>query len=331
MKKNPVVSIIIPLYVIEDRFFRDLKKFKTLNYPDYEIIVVSDKKVEIPARGWSSSGRKDPRVKLVLTGEERTGPAEKRDIGIKHAKGEICAFIDDDAYPHPDWLKNAVPHFQDKRIAAVGGPGITPPEDGFWAQITGLVYSSFFTGGFARHRFVPKKRRFVVDYPAYNLLVRKEVLEEVGGYGNYFYGGEDTFLCLKIVKAGYKILYNPKVIAYHHRRPLFFGYLRQIANVGKHRGYFAKKFPETSRTPAYFIPSVLTLGFFGGFVGSLLDQQIRHIYLLLITFFLLLGFVSVIRRTDPLRALLVAVGIILTHLTYGTAFIKGLLTPNLTR
>lgn len=321
MKKHSVVSIIIPLYVIEPRFFEDLKRFKNINYSDYEIIVVADRKVKID----------DPSVRVFLTGRKRTGPAEKRDLAIKHATGEICAFIDDDAYPDRDWIKNAFPHFKDPKIAAVGGPGLTPPEDGFWAQVTGIIYKSHFCGGRTQHRFVKAKRHFVNDYPAYNLLVRKNVLKEVGGYGSYFYGGEDTFLCLKIIKNGWKILYDPEVVVYHHRRPLFLPYFKQIANVGKHRGFFAKKYPETSRQPVYFYPTILTSGFLILLLYSLFSLQIRMLFLSLSAFFYLIAVLSVIKKATFLQALLAGLGIILTHLTYGTFFIKGLLIRKLTR
>lgn len=321
MKKHPRVSIIIPLYVIESRFFKDLKWFKELNYPNYEIIVVADRKVKID----------DPPVEFFLTGRKKTGPAEKRDLAIRYATGEICAFIDDDAYPDRDWIKNAVAHFKDPKIAAVGGPGLTPPEDKFWAQVTGVVYKSYFCGGSTQHRFVKARKRFVNDYPAYNLLVRKDVLKEVGGYDNYFYGGEDTFLCFKIVKKGWKILYDPEVVVYHHRRPLFTPYLMQIANVGVHRGYFAKKFPETSRQPVYFYPSILTLGFLIFLLWSLFSFQIRVLFLPLLALFYLLAVLSVVKKAPFLQTIIAGLGIILTHLTYGVFFIKGLLTKKLTR
>ncbi len=321
MKKHPKVSIIIPLYVISPRFFKDLKKFQELNYPNYEIIVVSDKKVEI----------KDPKVKFILTGKKRTGPAEKRDIAIEKAGGQICAFIDDDAYPKKDWLKNAIIHFQHPQIAAVGGPGVTPKEDGYWEQMTGLVYSSFFCGGHAQHRFVQRPAQLVADFPAYNLLVRRKVLKSIGGYGTHFYGGEDTFLCLKIIKEGYKIMYDPKVVVYHHRRPLFVPYLNQIANIGKHRGYFARCFPETSRSLSYMTPSLLALGFFGGLVLSLFFPILRLFYFAALALFFLLAGASVIRKTSLVNALIVAAAIITTHLVYGINFIKGFLTRNLVR
>jgi GT2 family glycosyltransferase len=319
MKTYPKVSIIVPLYVMVPRFLEDLKRFSKLNYSHYEIIVVSDKKFRIET----------PKVKFLLTGKKRTGPAEKRDIAIKKATGEICAFIDDDAYPHRDWLKNAVVHFQNNQIAAVSGPGLTPPEDKYWEQVTGLVYSSFFCGGFAQYRFVKGKMKFVEDYPAYNLIVRKDVLKKIGGYGNHFYGGEDTFLCLKIIKRGYKIIYDPEVDVFHHRRALFLPYLKQIANIGLHRGYFAKKYPETSRKVFYFFPSLVMLIFFLLLAGSFVSWKILFTFIILISFSLVVFVLSVIEMTDIYTSLIVSFGIISTHIVYGYAFIKGLLTNDL--
>ncbi|MEK7169200.1 MAG: glycosyltransferase [Patescibacteria group bacterium] len=326
MSKVPKVSIIIPLYVDTPRFYRDLKKIIKLDYPSYEIIIVTDnvlsgKKIDIDRIN----------AKVILTGKNITGPAEKRDIAIQQAKGEICAFIDDDAYPDVNWLKHAIVHFQHPQIVAVGGPGITPKEDNYWEQLTGLVYGSFFCGGHAQHRFIKKDAMFVVDYPAYNLIVRKDVLMKVGGYGTHFYGGEDTFLCLKLIKGGHRILYDPEVVVYHHRRALFVPYLKQIANIGMHRGYFAKVFPETSFQINYFIPSILTVGFFAGIVLSFFNRYIAHTYLILLLFFISVSSFSVIRKTDFKKSFIVAIGIILTHITYGIFFIKGLLTKELLR
>lgn len=321
MQKQPKISIIIPLYIINERFFKDLKKFNKLNYENYEILIVCDKFIKIS----------NPKTKIILTGKNRTGPAEKRDIAIKIAKGKICAFIDDDAYPDKNWLVNSIIHFKHPEIAAVGGPGITPKEDKYWEQLTGLVYGSFFCAGRAQYRFIKRKMQFVDDYPAYNLLVRKKVLQEVDGYGSHFYGGEDTFLCLKIVKKGYKIIYDPEVIVYHHRRSLFVPYLKQIANIGRHRGYFAKKFPETSRRFDYFLPSILALGLFIMPLLSYFNIIFLILYLVLILFFTILAMFSVRLETNLINAFLVALGIICTHISYGFNFIVGLLKKELER
>jgi hypothetical protein len=58
MTTVPRVSIIIPLHVNGDRFRSDLARFERLDYPDYEILLVTDRPVDIAA----------PRLRTILTG-----------------------------------------------------------------------------------------------------------------------------------------------------------------------------------------------------------------------------------------------------------------------
>lgn len=324
MRWQPLVSIIIPLYVISERFFKDFQKFSKLKYNNFEIIVVCDKNVSLLNIG--------EKVKLLLTHQTHTGPAEKRDLAIKIAEGEICAFIDDDAYPHPDWVKNAVKWFASPNIVAVGGPGLTPPEDLYWQKIGGLILMSYFGSGGLRSRFYPGGRYFVKDHPAYNLFVRTDVLKKVGGWGSTFYGGEDTFLCMKLIQYG-DIISTEDVIVYHHRRSFPTAHLKQIAGVGFHRGYFFKRFPETSRKIIYLLPSILTIGFFSGTAVSIKEPNTFLIpFLSVFSIIFLLGFVSVLRyKADFMTAFIATIGIILTHIVYGFFFVKGLFTKYLNR
>jgi cellulose synthase/poly-beta-1,6-N-acetylglucosamine synthase-like glycosyltransferase len=325
MTKTPLVSIIIPLYVICNRFFEDFKKFDSLKYPHIEIIVVCDKKVSLPKLKRS--------IKFILTNKKHTGPAEKRDLALKYVKGDICAFIDDDAYPRDNWIKEAIKHFKKRDIVAVGGPGVTPPNDSFLEKIGGYIIESYLCSGGIQYRFYQTGAKiFVNDYPAYNLFVRTSVLKKVGGYGSTFYGGEDTLLCMKLIKYG-SILYDSNVVVYHHRRKFPIASLKQIAGVGLHRGYFFMRYPETSRRLIYLIPITLTIGFLGGIVISLINPKLFLFpFLLNILFFLVLGLVSVLRhRVNVISSAIAGIGIMLTHITYGVFFVKGLLTRHLDR
>ncbi|MBZ9578184.1 glycosyltransferase [Patescibacteria group bacterium] len=317
-----MISIIIPLFVISERFFNNLKHFFELDYPNYEVIIVCDKEVE--------RTKSNKKVKFLITGKDKTSPAEKRDFALPHCKGDICAFIDDDAYPHKNWLRNAVKHFKNPAIAAVGGPGITPQEDSFWQKASGAVYESRLGSGGIRYRFKPLKLQEVNDYPAYNLLIRRSILKRIGGFNSTFYGGEDTKVCLNIIKNGEKIIYDPSVIVYHHRRSLFKQHLKQIKNVGIHRGYFAKKFPETSLRAIYFIPSIATTAFIVFFLLSLIFRLATYIFLISLFTIWAIGAVWVMAEGNKfLLASVTSLGIILTHLTYGISFIKGIIIKNL--
>ena len=91
------------------------------------------------------------------------------------------------------------------------------------------------------------------------LFVRKSVLDSIGGYRTDFWPGEDTLLCKDIVDNWKRIVYDPWVVVYHHRRPLFLPHLRQLGRYAFHRGYFCKRFPSNSLKLSYFVPSAFTV------------------------------------------------------------------------
>ncbi len=266
-------------------------------------------------------------IAIIPTGS--VTPAKKRDLGVTHAKGEILAFLDDDAYPDKNWLVNAVRHFQDSKVAAVAGPAVTPTTDSIKQRASGEVYSSFLVSGSYAYRYFPNRQREVDDYPSCNFLVRKSVMEEIGGFNTNFWPGEDTKLCLEITKKLHKkITYDPKVLVFHHRRPLFIPHLKQIASYALHRGYFVKKYPETSLRVAYFIPSVFLAALVIGAVFSLFFPALINIYIAGLLCYFVLVLLEAIRK-NPRLIFYVFLGIILTHLTYGAYFIKGLFRKRL--
>ena len=313
MNKEPFVSIIVPVVRWNNNLKECIQHCIQLDYPDYEVIVLPDE----PFKYHESS-----RVEVLPTGA--LGPAAKRNIGIREAHGELVAFIDDDTYPARDWLKNAVSYFGDETVAAVGGPAVTPPGDDVWQQASGAVYSSFLGGGGYRYRYIPLKKRLVDDYPSCNFVVRKNVLTEIGGFRTNFWPGEDTALCLDIVKKlKQKIIYDPGVLIYHHRRALFGPHLAQIQAYACHRGYFAKRFPGTSLKLSYFIPSIFVLFLILGWIINI------YLYFGIIILYLVMAFASVVNLKTYRLKVLTFLGIISTHLVYGVWFIKGIFSRRL--
>jgi len=309
------VSVIIPLYILNERFRSNLIRLLDLDYPNFEIIVVHDKGISFQHEG----------IRTVNTNKDKTSPAEKRDLALKEVEGEICAFIDDDAYPAKDWIKNAIKYFADEKIGVVGGPGLTPPEDTFMMKAGGLCYESLLGSGPIRYRFVRGKERTVDDLTAYNLFVRKSVLKEAGGFGSTFYGGEDTKLCIEITKLKKEILYRPDVAVYHHRRPLFWPHLKQIGNVGFHRGYFVKRYPQTSRKTFYFLPAVFVILFSLGIILSIASSMFAVIFGISILLFLSLAFTDCFYRSKKIwMSAIASLGILSMHFAYGIHFLRGI-------
>jgi len=316
MKKYPKVSIIIPLYKETEYFHEAVEKCLQLDYSDYEILIGVDKGVRLKC--------KDKKIRVLETGELRTGPAEKRDIGIVKAKGEIIAFLDDDSYPDNKWLKNAVNILQKNKVASVCGPGLTPPGDNFWQKITGAILSSWFGSGPYRYRFVQESPRFVDDYPAYNMIVKRDVLIKVGGFGTKYYGGEDTAICIKLINAGEKIFYYPDIIVFHHRRRFPFEYGRQVGNVGLHRGYFVKAHSQTSLRVSYFGPAILLVSSIIFLILAIIDLQLvtPFVYLFILVYMVI--FIEGFRKSSLIINIILPFAVFYNHFAYSIQFIKGL-------
>lgn len=333
MKKYLKVSIVIPVIAVNDYIKESVPKILELDWPDFEILIFTDQ---------SDKEYKWPKTRIISSG--KVGPAEKRDLALKHATGEILAFLDDDAYPRKDWLKEAIHCFtDDEKVAAVGGPAITPKDNNVLQKVSGAVFESYLGGGKARNRYLCVGDHCLCeDWPSVNLLVRADVFREVGGFDSTFWPGEDTKLCLDIVNRGYKIFYDPKAVVYHHRRSDLVKHFKQMGNYALHRGYFAKRYPKTSLKLFYFAPTFFVLYLIFLVILSVSEGSLRFftsaqndiLLFPLVLYIIGLAIDAVIvsaRWKNPLVGLLTIPTIFLTHLWYGIRFVWGLSLSKLAR
>ncbi|MCL4415794.1 MAG: glycosyltransferase [Actinobacteria bacterium] len=314
---NIIFSIIIPFKEYNKYLFETIEYIKNQTYKNFELILLPDYK----------SVSKSGGIIEIPTGHLK--PADKRDIGAKSAQGEFLAFMDDDAYPNKKWLERSLEYFKDPDIAMVCGPSLTPQNDSPKQLASGKLYESFIVSGKFTYRYKLGKPRFVDDFPSSNMIVRKSIFQELGGFTTKYWPGEDTKLCLDIVhKLRKKILYSPELYSYHHRRKVFIPHLKQIFSYARHRGFFVKKFPQTSRNFVYFIPLIFIFIFIVFPTLALIDKMFLWIYVFMILMYLaIVSFASINVRSLNLFGY-VFVGIILTHFTYGIGFLKGLIAKD---
>jgi cellulose synthase/poly-beta-1,6-N-acetylglucosamine synthase-like glycosyltransferase len=320
-KKDPKVSILIPCKRIDARTKCCIKHCMKVNYPDYEILVLPD----------CDEGKEisDKRVRVIQTGHIK--PMAKRFTASSISKGDICAFIDSDAFPDRNWLKNAFRYFEDSSVAAVAGPTLTPHDDDTMAKASGLVLASFGSGSEATRYVSHSRVKHVTETPTCNLIIRRSVLDEVKDFVPEVWPGEEIVLCGSISKElKKKIIYDPQVIVYHHRRRLYLPHLKQIWSYGMVKGSLLKSYSRYIR-PQFFLPSLLVVGLLAGFFLAVVNPIIRLFYVSAVIAYVFLSALSGILicfREKSLRlSVLVFGGIIATHITYGLAFVRGLLSP----
>jgi len=207
-----------------------LEGIMKLNYPFFEVIVINDGSTDATP---DLAAEFD--VKLISTPNQ--GLSAARNLGALVAKGEIISYIDDDAVPDPDWLLFLANTFYKTSYAAVGGPNIAPNDVTFIADCVdhspGAPSHVLITDMEAEH------------IPGCNFSIRKEALDELGGFDAQFRAaGDDVDLCWRIVDAGMKIGFNPGAMVFHHRRRTTRSYWKQQFGYGKAEALLERKWPQ---------------------------------------------------------------------------------------
>jgi GT2 family glycosyltransferase len=226
----PFVSVVVCSFN-GMRTIRDcLEGLSKLEYPNYEVIVVDDGSTDST---WAIAVGYNCRV--IRT--ENHGLGSARNIGLKEARGEIIAYIDDDAWPDPHWLNYLVETFQSTDHAGVGGPNLPPSGDGFIADCVANA-----PGGPAH---VLVSDQVAEHIPGCNMAFRKSCLEAIGGFDVQFRtAGDDVDLCWLLQAQGWTLGFNPAASVWHHSRNSVRAYWRQQRGYGKAEALLERKWPE---------------------------------------------------------------------------------------
>ncbi|MEG4342342.1 glycosyltransferase [Microcoleus sp. A003_D6] len=165
-----------------------------------------------------------PKVRYVR--ENVPGSSAARNRALREAKHEFVAFTDDDAAPDPNWLRSLLQNFSDPRVMCVTGL-VMPLELETEAQEWFERYSPHGRG-FGRVVFDGAQWNPLIVAPvgvSASMALRKSSIDFIGsfdealGAGTPTVGGEDCELFARILRSGYRIVYDPRALSWHrHRR-----------------------------------------------------------------------------------------------------------------
>ncbi len=201
MKKKYIVSAIVPLHNSSAYIEETIQGLLHQSIPFDEIVMIdgasTDTTVQII--------KKYKQIKLIALTKDPERIV-KRNIAWRASKGNIIAFIDSDLILVKDWLKEVLKGFEQGYVAVVDRRAVYQPK----------TYIAKMNDHFFDLRFTEKYKPFTA------WIVRRDVLEKIGGLDESAIGFEDINLGDALYAAEYDIYFAPKAIAYHKGEPTNF-------------------------------------------------------------------------------------------------------------
>jgi poly-beta-1,6-N-acetyl-D-glucosamine synthase len=243
----PPVSVVIPAYNEGRLMERALASLMELDYPQYEIVVVDDGSTDdtlAQAAAWE--GRRGP-VEVKVVTKRNGGKASALNAGIAASKHPFLLCMDADSYLEPKTLLRAVEHFGDPSVGAVAGNVKVENRGKLITKLQALEYIEGLNMARRAQGFVAAVN--IVPGPVG--MFRREALEEVGGYETDTYA-EDADLTLKMIAAGWRVVYEDEAVAWSEAPERWIDLVQQryrwtrgiLQTIRKRKRLFLTPFPD---------------------------------------------------------------------------------------
>ncbi len=202
---KPLVSVVMPVYNVPEHLLRKaLKSVLDQHYSKWELCVVDDASTDPRIREvLSEYAQLDPRIKVHCR-SHNGGIVKASNSALKMAKGAYIAFMDNDDELSPDALYEVVRSLQNARYDLIYSDEDKLDPDGVRCE-------PYFKPDFDQDLFLSN------NYLNHLTVLRRKIVEEVGGFRDGTDGSQDYDLFLRFTDKKRSIHHIPKIL-YHWRK-----------------------------------------------------------------------------------------------------------------
>lgn len=202
-EKQPLVSVIMPIYNYGDIFQKSLESVFSSTYKNIELIIVNDGSTNKYILQKLDSLSNHPNIKIIH--QENGGPSKARNTGILNSEGQYILPLDSDDMISPEYIQTCVNIIRkNKNLSPIYC------DTNHTGQMNGIEVRPEWS----EERLI--KGPFIVNCSMFS----REAFDSCGGYDENMKGWEDYDLWIRMMKKGYVGKRIPKALFnyYHHEK-----------------------------------------------------------------------------------------------------------------
>lgn len=204
-----MISVIVPVYNVEEYLEECLESIREQTYTDIEVILVNDGSTDSSRQICERYCEKDNRFKLI--NQENQGQSVARNRGVKESIGEYIMFVDSDDVININVLEVLIPYM--KTEVDIVECRMTRKKEEFYLNET----SSIVFEGNSKEAILNCIESKEVKYCPFTKLYRREIVEKIPFLEGYIY--EDVFTGINYLKYIRKIIVVDYIGYYYRIRP----------------------------------------------------------------------------------------------------------------
>ncbi|HBB64537.1 MAG: family 2 glycosyl transferase [candidate division WS6 bacterium GW2011_GWC1_33_20] len=200
LKHKPLISIIMPVYNVDIKWIREaIKSIRKQIYPNWELCIADDASTDEKLKNYLKKIAKDSRIRITF--RKKNGHiSEASNSALKLATGEFIALMDNDDVVHPHALSEVVKLLNEKKNTDF----IYSDEDKL--DIKEKRVEPFFKPDWSPDLFMS------TNYMSHLSVIRKKLIDKVGGFRKGYEGSQDYDLFLRITELTNNIEHIPDVL-----------------------------------------------------------------------------------------------------------------------
>jgi succinoglycan biosynthesis protein ExoA len=325
----PLISIIVPCYNEEATIGSLIEAILNQTFPiqETEVIISDGLSTDSTREVISSFQQAHPELSLTIVDNTLSKIPSGLNRALETSAGEYVIRFDAHSIPAPDYIEKCMQALESGKGENVGGVWmIVPGADNWISRSIAIAAAHPIGAGDARYRVGGDAQ--AVDTVPFGAF-RRDLIDRIGPFDENLLTNEDYEFNVRVRKSGGIVWFDPEIRSTYIARSTLKELAEQYWRYGYWKSQMLNRYPETLRwrqaLPPIFILSCISLVFL-----SLISTTARLLLIVEVLLYLLttlwVGVSFSIKRRDFGYMLGIPLAIATMHLSWGTAFLRGLLS-----